>query len=70
MVRPFKIKKYKTVGLLATIMAAAMVLLYIIPGSGCTLSNEEWMIAGVWMALGVTMAVVAKAKYKDKFGRI
>ena len=68
--RPYKVKKYMAVGLIATVMAAIMVFLYLIPGSGCTLAPQEWAIAAGWVILGTGMAVYAKRKYKKKFGEM
>ena len=67
--RPYKVKHYKTVGVIATAMAAIMAMLYIIPGSGCTLTKEEWAIAGGWTVLGLIMFIIAKLMYKSKFGK-
>ena len=68
--RPYKVKRYMVVGLIATVMAAIMVLLYLIPGSGCTLVPQEWAIAAGWAVLGLVMALYAKKKYKNKFGKM
>ena len=67
--RPYKVKKPVIVGLIATIMSAIMVLLYIIPGTGCTLASQEWMIAGGWTGLGIVLYITAKVRNKGKFGR-
>ena len=67
--RPYKVKRYMVVGLIATVMAAIMVLLYLIPGSGCTLVTQEWAIAAGWAVLGLVMALYAKKKYKNRFGK-
>ena len=66
--RPYKVKRYMVVGLIATVMAAIMVLLYLIPGSGCTLVPQEWAIAAGWVVLGAGMAMYAKRKYGEGFG--
>ena len=67
MERPFKIKHYKIVGIIATILSAAVVLMYLIPGTGCTLVWQEWIIVGGWLILGVGFYVWSKLRYKDKF---
>ena len=67
--RPYKVKRYMAVGLIATVMAAIMVLLYLIPGSGCTLVPQEWAIAVGWVVLGASMLIYAKRKYGDRFGK-
>lgn len=66
--RPYKVKNYKLVGLIATIMAGIMAILYLIPGSGCTFTNEELIIAIAWIVLGIGFAIVSKKKYGKKFG--
>ena len=66
--RPYKVNNYKPVGLIATIMAGIMAILYLIPGSGCTFSNEELIIAVAWVVLGIAFAFVSKKKYGKKFG--
>ena len=67
--RPYRVKNHILIGSVATIMSATMVLLYLIPGSGCTLSSEEWIIACAWTILGVMMYIIARAKYQERFGR-
>lgn len=50
--RPFRIKNYKFVGYTAVCMSGLMVIMYLVPGSGCTLVLQEWLIAGIWAVLG------------------
>jgi len=45
-----------------------MAILYLIPGSGCTFTNEELIIAIAWIVLGIGFAIVSKKKYGKKFG--
>ena len=66
--RPYKVKNYMIVGLVATILSGIMSLLYLIPGSGCTFTYEELIIAAVWVAMGIVFAVVSKRKNGSKFG--
>lgn len=68
MPRPYKVKNYKLVGFLAIIMSGLMVAMYIIPGSGCSLIWQEWIMAGGWCILGAVFAIGCKLKYKEKFG--
>lgn len=70
MPRPYKIRKYRLIGALASILSGFLVLLYLIPGSGSALTKEEWVICGGWILLGVIFALVCKHKYKDKFGSV
>lgn len=68
MERPYKVKHYKFVGVMAVIMSGLMVVMYCIPGSGAALVWQEWAMAGGWCILGVFFAVYCKLKYKDDFG--
>ena len=67
MERPFKIKHYKIVGIIAIILSAAVVLMYLIPGTGCTLVWQEWTIVGGWLLLGIGFYIWSKLRYKEKF---
>ena len=67
MERPFKIQHYKIVGVLAIILSAAVVVMYLIPGTGCTLVWQEWIIVGGWVALGVGFYLWSKFRYREKF---
>ena len=69
MKRPYKVKSYKAVGVIAVIMSGAMALMYIIPGTNCTLVWQEWIIVGGWFVLGVVMAILSKRKYGDMFAK-
>mgnify|MGYP002559334957 CR=1 FL=1 len=68
MARPYKVKHYKIVGVLAVLMSGFMVAMYIIPGSGSNLVSQEWAMAGGWSVLGIIFFIVCKLKYKEKFG--
>lgn len=70
MERPYKVKNYRLVGVIAVIMSGFMVAMYLLPGTGCTLTKEEWIIVGAWIALGILFCLVSKKRYKDKFGQI
>lgn len=69
MKRPYKVKNYKLMGLMAIVLSGFMCVMYLIPGTGCTLTIQELVIAGGWALIGVVFAVVCKTKYKYKFGR-
>lgn len=68
--RPYKVKRYRLIGTIAIIMSGIMVIMYILPGTGCTLSIQEHIIAGGWALLGVIFAILCKLKYGDKFASI
>lgn len=65
--RPFKIKHYRFVGIVASLLSGMMVVLYLIPNSGCEMTKEEWIITGGWAILGLIFYIWSKVKYKDKF---
>lgn len=68
MKRPYKVRNYKFVGFMAVILSGFMCAMYLIPGTDCTLTIQELLIAGGWTGLGMLFAVICKKKYKDKFG--
>lgn len=67
MQRPFKVKRYKIVGIIAILLSAGVVLMYLIPGTGCTLLWQEWIIVGGWIILGIIFYIWSKVNYKEKF---
>ena len=68
--RPYKVKHYKFVGIVAVIMSGTMSAMYIIPETNCTLVWQEWVIVGGWILLGIIMAYISKKKYGDKFAKL
>lgn len=68
--RPFKIKHYRFVGITASILSGMMVILYLIPGSGCSLTVEEWIIVGGWSLLGLIFYLICKKRYAERFGKV
>lgn len=64
MLRPYKIKYYRTVGFIAIIMSGIMVMMYLIPGSGSTLGIHELIIILLWAFLGLLFFTFSKVKYK------
>lgn len=70
MERPYKVKAGKFVGVMAVLMAGFMTLLYIIPASfSAALVWQEWVVVGIWLALGVFFYFYSKRKYGAEFGR-
>lgn len=65
--RPYKVKHHRLVGTGAVVMAAFMGLMYIIPGTGSTLSCSEWIIVGGWILTGVVFFITCRLKYKERF---
>lgn len=68
MVRPYQVKHWKLVGIIAVLMSGIMIMLYILPGTGVTLAPQEWLMVAGWSALGVVFFIFSKMVYKDKFG--
>ncbi len=68
--RPYKVKHYKFVGITASLLSGFMVAMYLIPGSGSTLTIQELMIVGCWTLLGIVFYIMCKVKYKHEFGKI
>lgn len=69
MKRPYKVKNYKVMGLFAVGMSGFMSIMYLVPGTECTLTVQEMMIAGGWALIGGVFAIGCKIKYKEKFGK-
>lgn len=67
MPRPFRVKNGTLIGVLATIMAGFMAIMYIIPGTNCSLIWQEWIIVGGWTIIGLFLAFRAKRLYKSGF---
>lgn len=68
--RPFMVKHYKFVGITASVLSGLMVALYLIPGSGSSLTIQEWIIVGGWSVLGVVFYLICKRHYGKNFGRM
>ena len=67
MERPYKIKHYKIVGVIAMLMSGGMAAMYLIPGTNCSLVWQEWIIVAGWVILGIVLAVRSYIKYKGNF---
>ena len=68
--RPYKVKHYKFVGFTAALLSGLIVVLFLVPGSSCTLTFQEWIIIGGWALLGLIFYIVCKKKYKEEFGTV
>ena len=66
--RPYKVRHYMFVGIMASVLSGFMVVMYLIPGSGCSLTLEEWIIVGGWTLLGIVFYIICKKHYGHKFG--
>lgn len=69
MPRPYRVKHYKFVGIMATVLSGGMVSMYLIPGSGSTLAVQEWLMAGGWALMGAIFFAINKKKYGEQFGK-
>ena len=67
MARPFRVKSGKFIGYLAVLMSGFMALMYMIPGTNCSLTWQEWIIVGGWAFLGVLLAIRAVRLYGYDF---
>ena len=67
--RPYKVKHYKIVGVTASILSGFMVVMYLIPGTGSSLTSQEWVIVGGWIVLGLLFYVLCKRHYGESFGK-
>ncbi len=68
--RPYKVKHYKFVGITASVLSGFMVVMYLIPGSGSSLTAQEWIIVGGWILLGLVFYIMCKKHYGVKFGQM
>lgn len=68
--RPFRVRLHGPVGVVAALMSGVMVLMFILPGTGCTLVPQEWAIVAGWTVLGVLFYISSKLVYKDRFGTV
>ena len=65
--RPFRLKHGMFMGFAAVVMSGVMVLMYVVPGTNCSLTWQEWAIVGGWTIIGVIFGIRCKLHYKDKF---
>ena len=65
--RPFCLKNGRLVGVIAILMSGFMAFMYVMPGTSCTLTWQEWIIVGGWAGLGLFLAIISKRHYGDKF---
>lgn len=67
MIRPYRVNNGRLIGCLAVLMSGMMVIMYILPGTGCSLTWQEWIIVGAWIVMGLVFGIVSKLHYKEKF---
>ncbi|MDO5293875.1 MAG: APC family permease [bacterium] len=68
--RPYKVKHGELVGIVAIVLSGFLSALYIIPlpFSSSALILPEWIVVGVWIALGVIFYAYSKYKFGSEFG--
>lgn len=64
MIRPYRVKCGKVVGVIAVLLSGIMTLLYF-PGMPSGLVKEELIMVGAWTVLGIIFYSIAKLKYSD-----
>ena len=64
MIRPYRVKCGKVVGVIAVLLSGIMTLLYF-PGMPSGLVKEELIMVGAWTVLGIVFYSIAKLKYTD-----
>lgn len=67
MARPFRVKNGMMIGCLAVLMSGFMAIMYMIPGTNCSLTWQEWIIVGGWGIVGLLFAIRAVRRYGDEF---
>ena len=68
--RPYKVRHVAFVGGMSMILSAFMTGLYIVPSKSFSLNVYEWIIVGIWYALGLVFYYYARISYKDSFANI
>lgn len=63
--RPYKVRYYKFVGMMAVLLAIGMLSLYL-PGMPSGLSKPEWTILAIWTVLGAGMFFQCKRKNRKE----
>lgn len=67
--RPYKVKNYYLVGIMATVLSGFLCMMYLIPGTVCSMIDQELIIMFLWTIIGIFFAVGCKVKYRDRFGK-
>lgn len=68
--RPYKVKNYRFVGIMATMLSGFLCMMYLIPGTLCSMIDQELIITVLWTIVGIFFAIGCKVKYRDKFGKL
>lgn len=68
--RPYKVKNYRFVGIMATMLSGFLCMMYLIPGTVCSMIDQKLIITVLWTIVGIFFAIGCKVKYRDKFGKL
>lgn len=68
--RPYKVKNYRFVGIMATMLSGFLCMMYLIPGTVCSMIDQELIITVLCTIVGIFFAIGCKVKYRDKFGKL
>lgn len=66
--RPYKVKHYRFVGWIAVLFSGFLSVMYLIPGTVCSMTKQEIEITFCWVFIGLLFGIFYKIKYKNKFG--
>lgn len=69
LIRPYKVKNYRFVGIMATALSGFLCMMYLIPGTVCSMINQELIITVLWTIIGIFFAIGCKVKYRDRYGK-
>ena len=69
MPRPYKVPHGELIGKIAIVLSGFLTLLYVVPlpFASSALVWQEWIVVGVWIALGFGFYAYSKAKYGSEF---
>lgn len=67
--RPYKVKNYRFVGIMATMLSGFLCMMYLIPGTVCSMIDQELIITVLWTIVGIFFAIGCKVKYRDRYGK-
>ena len=55
--RPYKVKNYRFVGIMATMLSGFLCMMYLIPGTVCSMIDQELIITVLWTIVGIFFAI-------------
>ncbi len=54
---------------MATALSSFLCMMYLIPGTVCSMINQELIITVLWTIIGIFFAIGCKVKYRDRYGK-